>query len=131
MTEVSNEIEQAISDAEDLYIHSQRCDSKEWSIVVAGDYDALVQAMATYCEQTGVTITADRADMGTPQGLMPGARFQLVNNPMNRLSERKIEYTLERLGFYLIAVAQSPALLVVGPDETMIYSKYEIENEED
>lgn len=131
MTQVSNEIEQAISDAEDLYIHSQSCDTKDWSILVAGNYEQLIQAMGTYCEQVGVTITADRADLGTPQGLQAGARFQLINNPMQRLSERKIQFVLERLGFYLIAVAESPALIVIGPDETTIYSKYEMEQAED
>ena len=131
MTQVSNEIEKVISEAEDLYIHSQSCDTEDWSIVVAGNYDDLVSAMGTYCEQTGVTITADRADMGTPQGLQSGARFQLVNNPMSRLSRTKIQYILERLGFYLIAVAESPALMVVGPDETTVYSKYDMESEEE
>lgn len=131
MTQVSNKIEQAISSAEDLYVREQRCDTEDWSIVVAGNYDQLVQAMGTYCEETGVTITADRADLGTPEGLQPGARFQLVNNPMSRLSSLKIQYVLERLGFYLIAVAESPALMVIGPDETTVYSKEEIESEED
>jgi hypothetical protein len=126
------QIEAAISAAEDLYIHSQECSTEDWHVIVAGDYDSLVSHLGLYCAEFGVTITADQAHLATPDGtVMPAARFQLVNNPMKRMSRTKIQYVLERLGFYLIAQGDSPALMVVGPETTTVYSKHEFEEDED
>lgn len=130
MTQASNKIEQAISGAEDLYVNYLECDTENWSVIVAGEYQRLVEAAAEYCEEIGITMTVDEAQLATPTGLQSAARVQLVNNPMKRLSRTKIQFVLERLGFYMIAVADTPALIVIGPEKTAMYSKHEMEVED-